>query len=75
MWVSYLQIAVAVGYGRSWSSDAAEDEELMQMMDNLQHCLSTSTARKLHILNGFYMLHVVLLHVFYGFKPFHYLGV
>jgi len=61
MWISYLQIAVAVGYGWSWSSNAAEDEELMQMMDNLQHCLSTSTARKLHILNCFYVLYAVLL--------------
>jgi len=45
--INYLWIAVPPGYGRSWSSSAAEDEELLQMMDNLEECLTSSTLCKL----------------------------
>jgi len=44
-----MLIAAPPGYGRSWSSNAADDEdgELLQMMDNLEDCLSTNTTCEL----------------------------
>ena len=51
MLLSYFWIAAPHGCRRSWSSDASDDEELLQMMDNLEECLTSDVTCMLHFVN------------------------
>ena len=64
--MSEFLLAAPPGYGRSWSSDAADDEnELLQMMDNLEDCLSTNSTCELRFANCLLFRSKVELHAFY----------
>jgi len=56
MWLNYFWIAAPAGYGRSWSSNAADDDELLQMMDNLEECLTINANCQLRCINCLVML-------------------
>jgi len=51
VFVNCFSVAVPAGYGRSWSSNAADDEELLQMMDNLENYLTTNATCELHFVD------------------------